>query len=227
MRLALIGYGKMGKRVEAIASERGHLISVRCKEVSEIAFEAVRDADVCIDFSHPDVVLKNIQTLTSWKKHVVVGTTGWYEHLDTAREWVAQAQTGLIYGPNFSLGIQLFLQIIKQSARLMGAFQDYDVALFEEHHRHKADAPSGTAKECAQILADTFASPPISSIRCGSIPGTHTVIFDSPVDTITLSHQARNRDGFALGALYAAEFIANKTGFYHFSESIQEKLYAT
>lgn len=217
MKIALIGYGKMGRLVEEIAQQRGHTICATIRSTNSIDSKSLLDAEACIDFSHPDCVMEHIRQVTSLKKQLVVGTTGWYQHLPEVRALVQKHATGLFYAPNFSVGVNLFLQIIAHAAKLINQFEEYDVGIMESHHQHKVDAPSGTAKAIAQELLKGIKHKqdyPIASVRCGSIPGTHSVLFDSPNDTITLTHEARNREGFARGAVIAAEWLQNKTGLF-------------
>lgn len=205
MKLALLGRGKMGTMVEKAAAVRNHEIV------------GIQSADVCIDFSHPDVVLANIKMAAELKKNIVVGTTGWYEHLPDIKTLIEVKGTGFLYSPNFSIGIHLFMKIVSRAAELLNSHQEYDVGGCESHHNQKADAPSGTAKALTEILKnyyDKAQNLQFSSIRCGHIPGTHTVLFDSPADSITLTHTARNREGFAQGAVCAAEWLHGKKGFY-------------
>jgi 4-hydroxy-tetrahydrodipicolinate reductase len=208
MKLALLGYGKMGKLIENLALEKGHTIV------------PLQHADVALDFSHPDAVIKHIKEAAKLQKPLVMGTTGWYDHLDEAKSIVKKNNIGFIYSPNFSLGIQLFLQIVEAAAKIISPFKEYDASGVEYHHRQKVDNPSGTAKAIAEKFDHDLH---FASVRCGSIPGTHTLIFDSPADTITFTHQARNREGFALGAIAAAEWILNKKGFYTFQEMNQRE----
>ena len=219
MKIALIGYGKMGRLIEQIALSRGHMITAKISPSlkTKITAQALAAAEVCIDFSHPECVLNNIEQLCHLKKSVVVGTTGWYDNLDQVKNLVQEYSIGLLYAPNFSIGIHLFLQMIIQSAQLIASFPEYDIGITEAHHRHKVDSPSGTAKLIASHLQQNHSKKeecPISSFRCGSIPGTHTVYFDSPVDSITLTHQAHNREGFALGSVQAAEWLIGKKGIF-------------
>jgi len=231
MKIALIGYGKMGQLVEKIAIQRGHTIVSRISQKSPLSKEAIKDSQICIDFSHPEAVLKNVQHVADAGKNLILGTTGWHEHMDSIKTIVSKHQIGFLFSANFSIGVNLFLAIVNEAARLMNEFPDYDVGMVELHHNKKADSPSGTALAIAQkllaniqrkkhIRKDTPEAriPPdalhISSLRCGSIPGTHSVIFDSPADTITLTHEARSREGFALGAVAAAEWLGGKKGFF-------------
>lgn len=204
LKLALIGYGKMGKMVEKWALKRSHLIS------------SAADADICIDFTHPAAALPNIKKYAEMGKNLVVGTTGWYDHLPEVEALVKKYQIGLLYAPNFSLGVNIFLQVVEEAAKRYLSYPDYKVAGVEWHHAEKKDAPSGTS---LAIKKRIHAPCEIASIRCGTIPGTHQVLFDSEADLITLTHEARSREGFALGAVVAAEWLSNKKGLFTFEDT--------
>lgn len=218
LKIALIGYGKMGKMVEQMAVKRSHEIVAIIDpktEDRETVQNSLKKADVCIEFTQPNAVLGNIRTALSLGKNIVVGTTGWNDALKNVEKWVAESGTGLFYASNFSLGVNLFLKTVEKAADLFLNTGNYNVAGVEIHHQQKLDSPSGTAIAIQQTIARTGGkSPSFSSVRCGSVPGTHTVYFDSPSDTITLTHQARNREDFALGAVSAAEWMQGKTGIY-------------
>lgn len=243
MKIVLVGYGKMGRMIEGIALQKGHTIAKIHPSglLSSINETSVSDADICIDFSVPETAVSNIRTLASFKKNIVVGTTGWYEHLDEVKKIVEQNQIGFMYSPNFSLGMYLFKSILENAADLINGFEDYDIAGHEMHHHQKVDSPSGTAKSIINSLLERIkrkTSPvydsmdrPIAphelhfpSIRCGFIQGIHSVIFDSPADTITITHQVRNREGFARGALTAAEWLIDKQGFFTLDDMIRSTL---
>jgi 4-hydroxy-tetrahydrodipicolinate reductase len=228
MKIALLGYGKMGRMVEEAALKRGHIISA--KSIAEIT----PDADICIDFSHPDAVMNNVKCAASIKKNIVIGTTGWDHIFQQVVDAVQQHQIGMLHSPNFSIGVYLFHLIVEQAAALVNQNDLYDVSGLEVHHSQKQDSPSGTALSLAKLLMSriqrktsliTQLNGPIQphelhfpSVRCGYHPGTHTITFDSPADTITLSHSARNREGFALGAVMAAEWVQGKKGIYTFKD---------
>lgn len=231
MKIALLGYGKMGKAVEKISLQRGHEICCSissCNPLKRHASQDLQAADVFIDFSTPETVLSHIQQVADLKKPLVIGTTGWYMHIEEVRALTILKEFPLLYSPNFSIGIQLFLHIVGQASKLISRFEDYDVCGMEMHHNEKTDSPSGTALAMAnailagnskksEILCNSIprAILPhelhIASLRCGAFPGSHEVIFDSPCDTLTISHQARNREGFSLGAVLAAEWLQNKS----------------
>jgi 4-hydroxy-tetrahydrodipicolinate reductase len=228
MKMALLGYGKMGRIIESLALQRGHsIVSIIKRE--KISEDKLAEADVCSDFSHPDAVLNHIQIIANAKKNLVMGTTGWSDHLDQVTKIIDKSGIGFIYSPNFSIGVALFLRIVKAAAQMVDTFHAYDVGLLEAHHNKKVDSPSGTAKILANTLSSAMLSrsadkqPEIACIRCGAIPGTHTILFDSPADSITLTHQARNREGFAEGALYAAEWLKNKKGLFTLDDLLEDR----
>ncbi len=232
LKLALIGYGKMGKMVEKAATERGHAVIARVDSQGiKSHLPAIQASDICVDFSHPTSVLSSLERIAPLGKQIVIGTTGWLNHLSAVEKLVDQKKLGIIYAPNFSLGVFLFQQIVDYAASLINPFPEYDVGGFECHHNQKADAPSGTAKTLGKILLDRLERKKslvydlgdrprkpeelqISTLRYGSVPGTHTIAFDSPADSITLTHQARSREGFASGAVRAAEWIKGKQGLF-------------
>lgn len=243
MKIALIGYGKMGRAVEQAALERGHEIVARLGSAWGRGTEdpELEDAAVCVDFSRPDAALPNLRRIAELGKPLVVGTTGWYRDLSLAGRVVAEKDTACVYAPNFSLGLNLYLQVVERAARLFGSFEDYDVLATETHHRRKIDSPSGTAGRIGEILLEQIPRKrrivtdsldrPIApdelhllAGRAGHFPGTHSVVFDSPADSVELVHRARSRMGFALGAVLAAEWIRGRRGFYSFSRMLQEIL---
>jgi 4-hydroxy-tetrahydrodipicolinate reductase len=224
MKIAIIGYGKMGQMIEKMAVEAGH--SIEAYLTSKPWHSAdLKGADVCIEFTHPEAVLENIKKAAEAKKPIVIGTTGWEDQREVVQSIITSHQIGAIYSPNFSIGIHLMLEILSHASKIMNGFEQYDTAGMECHHRDKKDSPSGTALAIAEILKGNIKrleKVPFSSLRCGSIPGTHTVFFDSPFDTITITHEARNREGFARGAIQAAEWLKGKNGLYSFADCIQE-----
>jgi 4-hydroxy-tetrahydrodipicolinate reductase len=219
LTFGLIGYGKMGRMVEAAAGEKGHNTVI----LRELTPASVQSVDVAIDFTHPDVAMDHLRQLASLKKSLVMGTTGWYDQLETAKRIVEGSGIGFFYAPNFSIGVHLFMKVVKEAARLINHYPDYDVAGFESHHNQKADSPSGTAKALKGLLERNMQRKrdvPMASLRVGSVPGTHSIIFDSPADTISLTHTARNREGFARGAVTAAEWLKEKKGFFTMEDLI-------
>jgi 4-hydroxy-tetrahydrodipicolinate reductase len=238
MKIALIGYGRMGRMIEGIAKEKGHQVVSSIDPVSpgagfaEISSEALSGAQVAIEFSTPKAAVGNIEAALKLGIPLVVGTTGWLGRLDEVRAMVERNGGRMVYGSNYSIGVNLFYKIVEEAARLMNGFPMYDVGGFEAHHNQKADSPSGTAKSLAAILlrnierkktlvGDCLAERKIepselhfASLRLGAVPGTHTVSFDSGADTIELTHTARNREGLAAGAVMAAEWLlsSGRTG---------------
>ena len=231
MNIAIVGYGRMGHEIEKIAINRGHNVQsiVDPNDVGathkEINKESMEKVDVCIDFTRPDAVIDNVRQISGFGKNIVVGTTGWHDKLDEAKAIVRKSDIGLIHASNFSIGVNVFFRIVENAAKIMNNINDYDVFGYELHHSKKLDSPSGTAKSIEKILVSNIKRKkeiPFSSVRAGSIPGTHVVGFDSSADTIKLKHTARNREGFALGAIMAAEWIQNKRGFYNIDDMMKE-----
>lgn len=224
MKIALIGYGKMGQMIEKAAISRGHTIVAKMTS-KQWDREALLDADICIEFTRPECVLENIRKIAELKKDVIIGTTGWQDQSEEIQSIIKEHQIGALYSPNFSIGVNLLLEILTKASKIMNAFKQYDVAGIDFHHIEKKDSPSGTSLAIARTIEenmDRIEKVPFSSVRCGSIPGTHTVIFDSPCDTISITHEARNREGFAQGAVQAAEWLRGRKGFYTFSDCLQE-----
>lgn len=224
MKIALIGYGKMGQMIEKAALGRGHSIVARITS-NQWDREALLNADICLEFTHPECVLENITRIAELKKEIVIGTTGWHDEMELVRSIVEEHQIGALYSPNFSIGVNLLFEILAHASKVMNAFEEYDVAGIDFHHSRKKDIPSGTSLEIARTIEENMArinKVPFSSIRCGSIPGTHTVLFDSLCDTISITHEARNREGFAQGAVQAAEWLRGRKGLYAFAECMQE-----
>ena len=228
MKIALIGYGKMGHAIEEAALSRGHEIVCRIDKDNQEDFDSVsfKSADVAIEFTAPSVAVDNYRRAFAAGIPVVSGTTGWLEHLPEIREACEKGQT-FFYASNFSLGVNIFFAVNKYLAGIMNHFPQYSVEIEEIHHIHKLDHPSGTAITLAEdIIGQLDAkhswsenmpaaddSIHITTRREGEIPGTHTVVYDSAVDTIRITHEAKNRKGFALGAVVAAEFTVGKKGF--------------
>ncbi|MCH3882447.1 MULTISPECIES: 4-hydroxy-tetrahydrodipicolinate reductase [Tenacibaculum] len=222
MKIALLGYGRMGKEIEKIAISRGHEIVIR-KDKDDIV--DITLADVAIDFSVPTSAFNNISDCFNNNVPVISGTTGWLEKYDEAINLCKEKKGAFIYASNFSLGVNIFFELNKQLAKMMNALQDYNISMEEIHHTKKLDAPSGTAITLAEgVLENTNRTKweldgeaseeivPIIAKRIADVPGTHTVSYASEVDTIDIKHTAHNRKGFALGAVIAAEWLQNKTG---------------
>ncbi len=215
MDLLLIGYGKMNRLVEALAQEQGHRVA-RIVHGPRDWNQGWTPGLVAIDFSVPSAAMDNLERAMLAGIPIVIGTTGWYEHLERARAMVAESMVGAVYGANFSVGVNAFYRVVRAAARQIPG--EYDRYIYEAHHRHKKDAPSGTAGQLRRILEENQPPVSVASIRAGAIPGTHTVGFDSEADTITLTHTARSRRGFAEGALRAAAWLRGRTGLHEFSE---------
>lgn len=222
MKIALLGYGKMGKVIERIALERGHEIVLKKDELN--TYDGLSTADVAIDFSVPTAAVDNISAAFNVNVPVVSGTTGWLEHYDEMIALCNEKKTGFISSSNFSLGVNIFFGLNEYLAKIMKQFDTYKVSMEEIHHIHKLDAPSGTAISLAQGVIDnsnyaewTMEEAKSNQIhieakRIGEVPGTHTVNYDSAIDSIEIKHTAHNREGFALGAVIAAEWLAGKQG---------------
>ncbi|NBN98253.1 MAG: 4-hydroxy-tetrahydrodipicolinate reductase [Flavobacteriia bacterium] len=228
MKIALIGYGKMGKTIERLAVERGHEISAVFDSNNPFSHASRGCADVAIEFSRPDAVMKNIQLALENDMPLVVGTTSWQQHLQEVREKVDLYQGSLLYASNFSLGVAIYQALVKHLAQLLNQHPTYKLSLEEIHHTEKLDAPSGTAISIAETVIEHYSSLkawelsensnpeilPITALRIPGVPGTHTLKADSHIDSLHLSHVAHNRDGFALGAILSAEFLWNKRGIF-------------
>ena len=227
MNVLLLGRGKTGSLVADVAGERKHHIQIAgAKENADCAALAVaklRDIDVVIDFTTPHCVRDNIETCVRAGKNMVVGTTGWYEHIDHIRQLVKERNTGFVYASNFSVGVNLFFDIARISAAALR--QGYTGQIFERHHVHKKDAPSGTALMIQDLIRKASGANhtlEITSFREGDVVGMHEVMLESGADTIYLRHDSTSRRGFAEGAVRAAEWIAEKKGFYDFRDVWRE-----
>jgi 4-hydroxy-tetrahydrodipicolinate reductase len=227
MNLALVGYGKMGRMVEQAAAREGVEVVTILDPITGSRGK-LSDADVCIDFTEPGAVIENIRAAAAARVGMVVGTTGWLDRLDEARLLVEESGIGLVYGSNFSVGVNLMFKITRYAAELFSRFPSHDPFIEEAHHKFKKDAPSGTALSLKQIVESEYDREiPTSSTRAGYFPGAHTVGFDSEADTLQIVHTARSRGGFAEGALLAAMWIKGRKGFYEFSQIIDEQLKET
>ncbi|MFC2174382.1 4-hydroxy-tetrahydrodipicolinate reductase [archaeon] len=234
MKIAIVGYGRMGHEIASVAKARGiGFVTIDPEEgdFKEITAGALEGVDVAVDFTHPDTAIPNLQKYAELKTNAVMGTTGWYGKMDDAKKLVADSGIGFIWSGNFSIGVNMFFRMVESASKVVNNVLDYDVFLHELHHNRKADSPSGTAEMIGQILLKNIDRKDklvydklsrkiepgeihVSSTRAGNIPGTHVVGFDSGADSIELKHTARNRSGFALGAVLAAEFVSGKNGFY-------------
>lgn len=233
-KLAIVGYGKMGKAIESLALQKGFVITNIFDVDFPINPDENYDFDVAIDFTEPNSVISNIEKLAKLHKNIVIGTTGWYSELERVRSIVEQYKIGLIYCSNFSIGINVLFRITEELTKIFDQFTDFDIAIEEIHHRHKKDAPSGTALKIAKLILenssfkkiistnplDIYQKPETLNIisgRVGEVFGEHRIIFDSPFESFEVIHRAKSRLGFALGALVASQFIWKKTGFFEFS----------
>ncbi|WP_081210196.1 4-hydroxy-tetrahydrodipicolinate reductase [Salegentibacter sediminis] len=237
MKIALLGYGKMGKTIEEIALERGHKITLKVDEDIESYDLTNLDADVAIDFSVPKAAFKNITTCFELGIPVVSGTTGWLDHYDKAVEICEKHDTAFLYASNFSIGVNLFFELNEKLAEMMKNLKEYSVEVEEIHHVQKLDAPSGTAISLAQQIIANNPNKiawqldhaendeiPIYAKREANVPGTHTVSYKSEIDSIEIKHTAHSRQGFAKGALIAAEWIKGKEGIYRMQDVLSEIL---
>ena len=227
--LAIVGYGKMGRLIEQLAPEYGFEVRAKFDARSNprgqaLSHQTLRGIDVAVEFTSPDAAPENIRRLAAMGVNSVSGTTGWFGDLPSVREAVAKSGTGLVWAPNFSVGVNLFMQAVAYTAALFSKHADYEAWGWEIHHSAKKDAPSGTLKKLAEEMrASGFdRAVSLSSNRAGAHSGTHEVGFDSCADTITLRHTARSRDGFARGALRAARWINGKQGVFEFREILSE-----
>ena len=229
MKVALIGYGKMGHMIESIALERGHKIVciIDQNNLCDFESEAFASADVAIEFTTPQTAEQNIRRAWAAGVPVVCGTTGWnveplkQQLLCNSTQPLHHPTPSLMWSSNYSIGVNILFALNRQLAKLMVSYPDYTPHITEVHHIHKLDAPSGTAKTLQEAIGEErLPIADIESIREGEVPGIHTVVWDSEVDTISISHSAKSRKGFALGAVIAAEWMKGKTGWHDFSEVI-------
>jgi len=225
MNLAIVGYGKMGRLIAELAPEYGATVSLTLDEFNNVdssglTTENFRGVDVAVEFSIPSAVVANVERIAALGVNLVIGTTGWAAHMDEVKAAVDRHSIGLVWSPNFSIGVNVFSRLVVEAARLLASEPDYGAWAWEIHHSTKKDAPSGTLlKLVADMKKAGYALPvDTASNRAGRHPGTHEIGFDSAADTITLRHTARSREGFARGALRAAQWIAGKKGMHEFSE---------
>ncbi|WP_034920533.1 4-hydroxy-tetrahydrodipicolinate reductase [Gillisia sp. CAL575] len=231
MKIALLGYGKMGKTIERIALERGHSISHKITE--DIENIDLSEADVAIDFSIPKAAFRNIKTCIKNQLPVISGTTGWLDNYDEAVKLCEAENSAFLYASNFSIGVNLFFELNEKLAKIMDPFQNYSVEIEEIHHLQKLDSPSGTAISLAQQIITNSRKTgwqldhaekneiPITAKREENVPGTHTISYTSEVDSIEIKHTAHSREGFALGAVIAAEWIKDKRGVFSMKDVLQ------
>lgn len=241
MKIGLIGYGKMGKAIEAIALERGHEVVFRSNSSDPITPEQLTLADTAIEFTKPSLAVDHIRMAMESGTPLVVGTTGWNDHLSSVETLVSQSNGSLIHASNFSIGVNILFDINERLASLLSEYPEYQASIEEVHHVQKLDAPSGTAITLANGILDNNESyiswvcgegqPPhvnpgqlgVTAQRLPDVPGTHTVTYTSATDTITISHEAHSRKGFALGAVIAAEWIFNKKGIFTMKDVLNNK----
>ena len=230
LNLALLGHGKMGSAIARLAPERGFDLRLILTIESNpdgvaITEENFRGLDVAIDFTMPEVVVDNIRRVAALGVNLVVGTTGWNDRFAEVEQIVAESGIGLVYAANFSIGVQLFYRLARAAAEIFAPYPMYQPYIAEAHHIAKKDAPSGTALELKRRVEALLPSReiPTSSVRGGYIPGTHELAFDSEADTVLVRHNARSRQGFVEGALYAARWVAGKKGLFAFDQILEEQ----
>jgi 4-hydroxy-tetrahydrodipicolinate reductase len=247
MRVAIVGYGSMGREVEKVLLQRGHTVSGRVDPVLAgadapgVTEDLARRSDIAIEFSHADAALPNAAVYARYGLSAVSGTTGWFGKLEELRKILEGSKLGYMYGSNFSVGAHLFFALVAAASELANSCPEYDMLGWEIHHKRKKDSPSGTALTLAKIITaknsrktkvvtdrlDRAPAPDelhFASVRGGEVPGVHTVLLDSAFDTIELTHSARSRGGFALGAVRAAEWLAGKQGIFEVNDFIQDIL---
>jgi 4-hydroxy-tetrahydrodipicolinate reductase len=228
--LAIVGYGKMGKLIEQLAPEFGFHTALKLDEFNNSNFEGItlsnfQGIDVAIDFSIPSAAVENIERISRLGVNLVVGTTGWTDRMDHVKQVIGKSGTGLVWSPNFSIGVNVFFRLVSIAAQLLAGEPGYGAWAWEIHHSTKKDAPSGTLLKLVDEIKHAGFDRPVSvgSNRAGAHPGTHEIGFDSAADTIVLRHAARNREGFARGALKAAQWVVGKTGFFEFGDILFEE----
>ncbi len=225
MNLALVGYGKMGRMIDSLAPLYGFEVALKLDEFNNANFSGItaenfKGIDVAIEFSIPEAAVENIERISALGVNLVIGTTGWLKELDRVKAAVAKNGTGLVWSPNYSIGVNVFFRAVAHTAKMLSKELDYEAWAWEIHHSMKKDAPSGTLLKAVDEMkrAGYDRKVDVGSNRAGRIPGTHEIGFDSPADTITLRHTAHNREGFARGSLKAAQWVAGRKGFYEFTE---------
>ena len=219
--LAIVGYGKMGRMIEQFAPEYGFTVALK-RDLEPLVARDFEGIDVAVEFTVPEAVPTNVETIAGFGVNLVIGTTGWLAHMDAVRQAVEKNGTGLVWSPNFSIGVNAFYRVVSEAARLLSSQPGYGAWAWEIHHATKKDAPSGTLLKLVEDMKKSGYGRPIDvgSNRAGTVPGTHEIGFDSAADTITLRHTARSREGFARGALQAAQWISGKKGFHEFADIV-------
>lgn len=240
-RIAIVGYGAMGRAIESIAKSENYIITDIFDLDHPIDTSRSYEFDVAIDFTYPDSVFDNIEKFVRLEKNVVLGTTGWYGRLNELQELINKSNIGLVWGSNFSIGVQILFRVVNFSSKLINYFTDYDIFLSETHHLRKKDSPSGTAESISRIILNNVdrkkkllvgnstdqINPEefqISSLRGGEVFGKHNLYFDSLSDSIEINHSAKNRNGFAKGSLMAASWIKNQKGFFNFDQVFDQMI---
>ncbi len=225
MKLAIVGYGKMGRIIEGLAPEYGFEVALKLDVDNNARFEGLTrekfaGIDVAVEFTAPDTVVDNLLRLAGMGVNTVTGTTGWNTEVDRVKAAVEENGTGLVWAPNFSIGVNIFTRLVEEAARLFADKTEYGAWGWEIHHDAKKDAPSGTMVQLVERMKESGYERPIdvAANRAGRVPGTHEIGFDSAADTVMLRHQARSREGFARGALFAARWVAGKKGFHEFRD---------
>lgn len=237
MKIVLLGYGKMGKAIESIALERGHELLAKIDSKSNLQDVDWNAADVCIEFTRPELAYKHIALCAAKQIPIVVGTTAWLDQLEAAKQTVSAHNSALLYASNFSVGVNLFFELNRQLAHLMQGQTSYQIKLEETHHVQKLDAPSGTAVSLLEDIlqinphynswsldAPQAEQIPVIAHRIPDVPGTHEIRYDSDIDSIRIEHIAHNRKGFALGAVLAAEYIHQRKGIFTMSDVLKSSL---
>jgi 4-hydroxy-tetrahydrodipicolinate reductase len=225
IKIALLGYGKMGQMIERLAVEQGDQVLLKLDEHSNHNFKGItaenfQEVDVAIDFSAPHAAVENTKRIAALGRNVVIGTTGWLSELPYIQELAKTKDVGILWSPNFSIGVNVFFRLVRDAAHLLRNQPGYEAWAYEIHHSAKLDAPSGTLLKLVEEMqqAGFSGNVNVGSNRAGAHPGTHEIGFDSPADTITLKHVARSREGFAQGALVAARWLVGKKGFFEFGD---------
>lgn len=217
MKIAILGYGKMGRAIEKIALQRGHEVVLKTNSQNPADTTDFSAVEVAIDFSTPDTAFNNISSALTQGIPVISGTTAWLEKQTEAEQLAMENSTAFLYASNFSIGVNLFFELNKKLAQLMSNHEQYQASMKEVHHIHKLDAPSGTAISLAEDMQGEIH---IESERTGEVPGTHIITYQSGIDSIEIKHEAHNRQGFALGAVLAAEWIKDKKGVFSMSDML-------
>ena len=225
MKLAIVGYGKMGKMVESLAPEYGFEVALKLDEFNNANFSGItaenfKGIDAAVEFSVPEAAVENIERISALGINLVVGTTGWLKEMDRAKAAVAKHGTGLVWSPNYSVGVNVFFRAVAETAKMLVDEPGYEAWAWEMHHSMKKDAPSGTLLKAVDGMkrAGYNRKIDVASNRAGRVPGTHEIGFDSLADTITLRHTAHGREGFASGSLKAAQWVVGRKGFYEFTD---------